>query len=186
MKGQRIYRIVWSGVVVPLCTVGFIAAVLLLAPVVAAVLALAVVGTSPRVVRSSLRWCETAPPTSASRLDGFSQAFAAAFPEFAILPGTPPPATPPDLPAMTDEQLCRQWRTSSTLVQEAASARQLSRVLQTRQLYLDELERRNQAGFDARLASGARAESDPLPYLRGERATGSAIDWNELTSGYDG
>ncbi len=187
MKGRRIYRIVWSGVVVPLGTAGFIAAVLLSAPVLAAVLVLAIVGTSPRVVRRSLRWWEAPPPTSAAtRLDGFTQAFAAAFPEFAILPGTPPAAPSTDLALMTDEQLCRQWRTSCTLVQEAASARQLGRVLQTRQRYLDELERRNEAGFGAWLASGARAESDPLPYLRGERAVGSAIDWNELTSGHDG
>jgi hypothetical protein len=185
MKPQRIYRIVWSGVVVPLCTAGFVTAVVLSAPVLAALLALAVIGTSPRVVRSSLRWCET-PPTSATLLDGFGQAFAAAYPEFAVLPSPPPPATSTDLAAMPDEELCRQWRTSSAQVREAATSRQLSRVQQERQRYLDELERRNEAGFRAWLASGPLAGSDPWPYLRGERTTGCTIDWNELTSGPDG
>lgn len=39
------------------------------------------------------------------------------------------------------------------------------RVVQQRQLYLDELERRNPAGLAAWLASGARAAGDPTRFI---------------------
>ncbi|MEP6814583.1 MAG: hypothetical protein ABI873_03405 [Marmoricola sp.] len=52
-----------------------------------------------------------------------------------------------------------------------------------RQMYLDELERRNGVGFSAWLAAGPKAAEDPLPYLIGDRVDAPAVDWDELTRG---
>lgn len=93
------------------------------------------------------------------------------------LPGPAP--TPPmlDTPeaelvrygALSDSDLCRQWRQSFTDLQRAGGPAELARLSQTRRELLDELARRDPAGFDRWLNNGARAASDPARYLRRTR-----------------
>ncbi|MEU4518903.1 hypothetical protein AB0F52_09310 [Amycolatopsis sp. NPDC024027] len=66
---------------------------------------------------------------------------------------------------MATEDLCVAWRHSYFLLFVTAddSAHQL--VVQRRQDFLDEIERRDRRGFLRWLDSGAKAGSDPAPYL---------------------
>jgi len=68
---------------------------------------------------------------------------------------------------LTDAELCQAWRTSSHLLKkQGADLTQQAQLVSTRQEYLDELERRNPAGFLRWLAVHAQPESDPTQYLR--------------------
>ena len=76
----------------------------------------------------------------------------------------------PGLRDLTDEQLCKRWRASYRASQrQQSSAVKLIAAVAERQMYLDELERRNTRGFAAWLAAGPEAAEDPLPYLTGDR-----------------
>ena len=81
------------------------------------------------------------------------------------LPVVSCPARPPA--AMDDEELCWAWRVSYVALQHAPSVPARLGAVQTRQQYLDELERRNPEGLTAWLYSGARAAGDPRPYIVG-------------------
>ncbi|MEV6823756.1 hypothetical protein [Amycolatopsis sp. NPDC051102] len=75
----------------------------------------------------------------------------------------PPPARP--VAALSTDELCTAWRRSYCrllVTQDVPARRQL---VQRRQDYLDEIERRDRSGFLHWLADGARAGSDPGPYL---------------------
>ena len=76
----------------------------------------------------------------------------------------------PDLAAalMTDHELCLAWRRSSLVLGRLLRTPQLDEqaaTVATRQEYLDELERRDRAGFTRWLHAGARPASDPRRYL---------------------
>lgn len=71
---------------------------------------------------------------------------------------------------LTTEQLCRQWRASHFLPASALGLAEQAALAQLRQGYLDELERRDPAGFASWLAAGARAGSDPRRYLTADTA----------------
>ncbi|WIX85213.1 hypothetical protein [Amycolatopsis sp. DG1A-15b] len=79
----------------------------------------------------------------------------------------PPPARP--VAALSTDELCTAWRRSyfQLLVSRDAQARR--RLVQRRQDYLDEIERRDRSGFLRWLADGARAGGDPGPYLTTRR-----------------
>lgn len=87
------------------------------------------------------------------------------------LPDRPAPADRPlDVTdaaarAMTDQELCRQWRHSFVTLQSARSAQELARVVAQRQVYLDEMERRSPTALKAWLDSGARAAGGPERFL---------------------
>jgi hypothetical protein len=78
------------------------------------------------------------------------------------------------LHALSDDELCRQWRFSFTALADARSAGLRVQVVRARQLYLDEIERRHPLELQAWLASGARAASNPMPFLG--RSAGSGIE----------
>lgn len=78
-----------------------------------------------------------------------------------VLPTLPNSPTR-DLP--TDE-LCLVWRRSYFQLQRAADERTRQQIIRARRECLDELERRDRPGFARRLASGARAGSDPRRYF---------------------
>ena len=59
------------------------------------------------------------------------------------------------------ERLCQEWRASYTRVSNAASVAALAEEAGRRQEYLDEMERRNAAGFRAWLETGPHAHDDP-------------------------
>ncbi len=68
--------------------------------------------------------------------------------------------------ALSNEELCREWRRSFVALQCARSHAEFMRIVGMRQVYLDEMDRRSPAGLDAWLASGGRAASGPDRYLR--------------------
>jgi hypothetical protein len=74
------------------------------------------------------------------------------------------PTSPPEY--MSDADLCRAWRRSYALLKRSGSVNARLMVVQQRQRYLDELERRNPWGLSVWLCSGARAASDPSRYIR--------------------
>jgi hypothetical protein len=155
---------------------------------------LAVVLTAPPVLGTYLQWLRATPLPSGAQVDRITQALASTVPEFTALPapqpaapqGTPPISGSADVRQLTEEQLCERWRASYLTVQPPQPADQLMRFLRQRQLCLDELQRRNRAGFDRWLASNPRAAGNPLPYLQGQRMGRCSIDWDELNSGHDG
>jgi hypothetical protein len=66
---------------------------------------------------------------------------------------------------MSDAELCRAWRRSYVSLQQARGPRVRALVVHTRQLLLDELERRYPAGLKAWLGSGARAAGAPDRFI---------------------
>jgi hypothetical protein len=139
-------------------------------------LAAAVLASSPYAVETSRRWLRSVRTPSAAQLDAVARAFAYASPEAARLRA-------PELGDLTDEQLCKRWRSSYRTSQRRSSAAKLIAAVAERRMYLDELERRNGSGFAAWLAAGPQAAEDPLPYLTGDHVDVPAVDWDELTRG---
>ncbi len=76
------------------------------------------------------------------------------------------------LRAIDDRTLCRGWRDSFALLNDATSMEDRLSVVHLRESYLDELCRRSPRGLAAWFASGPRASSNPLPFLtdQGSRA----------------
>ncbi|MGH3314603.1 MAG: hypothetical protein ACRDO0_00525 [Nocardioidaceae bacterium] len=79
-----------------------------------------------------------------------------------------PPSDVPEEPWLLDDQaLCCAWRRSYVILERPHSPATHLMVAQRRQLYLDELERRNPTGLAEWLASGARAAGDPTRFIVG-------------------
>ncbi|HET6987010.1 MAG TPA: hypothetical protein VFI00_10350 [Kribbella sp.] len=70
--------------------------------------------------------------------------------------------------ALTTAELCRQWRDSYDALRHASSAAARLRIVEARQHYLDELERRHPLGLKAWLGDNASAAGDPSRFLVGE------------------
>lgn len=66
---------------------------------------------------------------------------------------------------MDNATLCLAWRTSFVALQQPLPPSTKLRVVERRQEFLDEFERRNARGFAAWLASGARAAGDPSRFI---------------------
>ncbi|WP_230862846.1 hypothetical protein [Amycolatopsis camponoti] len=75
------------------------------------------------------------------------------------------PVPPVPVADMATDDLCVAWRRSYFLLLLATDEPARRRVVQRRQDFLDEIERRDRRGFLRWLDSGARAGSDPGPYL---------------------
>lgn len=73
------------------------------------------------------------------------------------------PAT--SLESLGLDELCHAWRASYGDLQRAQTRWTREQIVEMRQSYLDELERRNPTGFAAWLDAGARAASDPGRFL---------------------
>ncbi|MBF4766273.1 hypothetical protein ISU10_00660 [Nocardioides agariphilus] len=139
-------------------------------------LAAVVLAGSPYAVKAAGRWFRSFRTPSTAQLDAVARAFAYASPEYAQFRAP--------VRDLTDEQLCKRWRASYRASQrQQSSAVKLIAGVAERQMYLEELERRNSSGFAAWLAAGAEAAEDPLPYLNGDRVDAPAVDWDELTRG---
>jgi hypothetical protein len=92
------------------------------------------------------------------------------------LPVGTPPEVPPepsprpapvieDVEALDDAALCLAWRRSFLMLEGARNGQDRMALVEQRQRYLDELQRRWPSGVAAWLASGARASSNPMPFL---------------------
>ncbi|MEU4251930.1 hypothetical protein AB0F15_31380 [Amycolatopsis sp. NPDC026612] len=79
----------------------------------------------------------------------------------------PPPARP--VAELSTDELCTAWRRSYLQLRVTQDTPVRRHLVQRRQDYLDEIERRDRSGFRRWLASGARAGSDPGPYLTPRR-----------------
>lgn len=79
-------------------------------------------------------------------------------------------ARPVALGTLTLPALCLAWHRSYWLLRELPPGPAHAELTTTRERLLDELERRDPAGFRRWLHGGARASSDPRPYLT-ERPT---------------
>jgi len=79
-------------------------------------------------------------------------------------PPAPAPAPRP-VADMATEDLCVAWRRSYFLLLLATDEPAHQLVVQRRQDFLDEIERRDRRGFLRWLDSGAKPGSDPSPYL---------------------
>jgi hypothetical protein len=77
----------------------------------------------------------------------------------------------PELPSaatvrgLDDEALCRAWRCSFVQLSATSLPTRRMEIVALRQLYLDELARRHPAAVQRWLASGARAASNPMPFV---------------------
>jgi hypothetical protein len=106
-----------------------------------------VLGGSPYAVNVCGRWLRSVPTPTSAQLDAVVRGFAYASPDHGRF-GRPEPRD------LTDEQLCSRWRTIyRTPQRQQVSAVTLIAAVAERQMYLDELERRNASGFAAWLAA---------------------------------
>lgn len=69
---------------------------------------------------------------------------------------------------LTTAELCRQWQDSYEALRVATTAQARLRIVEARQHYLDELERRHPRGLNAWLGDNASAAGDPSQFLAGE------------------
>jgi hypothetical protein len=70
--------------------------------------------------------------------------------------------------ALTTAELCRRWQDSYEALRDATTAPARLRIVEARQHYLDELERRDPSGLNAWLGGNATAAGDPSQFLAGE------------------
>jgi hypothetical protein len=94
-------------------------------------------------------------------------------PEFPSAGAGPGPAGPRARPLLPDDpttlgldELCRAWRLSYLLLENAHGPGELEHAARLRRQYLDELVRRHPEGFRRWIDDGARAAGDPSRYLR--------------------
>lgn len=181
---MRVYRVVWLlacaalaagvvGVVLVVPSTGALAGWASGGAVAVALL------SSPLAVRVYLRWLASPAGGAGTQLDAMVRAFACAGGGFGPVPSAM------DLRMFSDEQLCRAWRTSSAALSEQRPADQRLRLVDERQAYLDELERRHPDGVAAWLASGACLDDDLPSYLTTSGRTAAAIDWDRLIPGQE-
>ena len=79
------------------------------------------------------------------------------------------------LTSLSVEQLCRAWRHSSSTIGRARTVAERTAATTIRAGYLDELERRDPAGFSAWIAKSPPPSGDPSRYVR--RASRGRAPW---------
>jgi hypothetical protein len=76
------------------------------------------------------------------------------------------PLTTAPLTGLPIEALGREWTTTTAALAGPLDPRSRSAIVRRREAVLDELERRDPAGFARWLAAGPLSSSDPARYLR--------------------
>jgi hypothetical protein len=111
-----------------------------------------------------------------------SDTLATVMPEPGIEAECAPPEPQPTSPrcgadvlrAMSNHELCMEWRRTFVRLQRASCAQDMGDVVIMRQLLLDEMDRRCPEGLGAWMESGARAAGGPDRFLKDAHgATGS-------------
>jgi len=158
---------VWTGIAGGAVSLAAFGLVFLLGPA-ALLIVLAAVLTSPSVVQrfrrarggDGRRLRAVGPPAPSHHperdLDGV------------MIEDPPLPNAGAEMPvpeSMSDAALCKAWRRSYVLLQRSGSLTARLLVVEQRQRYLDELERRNPSGLSGWLSSGARAAGDPSRFI---------------------
>jgi hypothetical protein len=86
------------------------------------------------------------------------------------VPSTPPMGTPSSpLSAMTTSALGREWMRTTAVLGGHSTPADRAALVRRREETLDELERRDPAGFARWLATGAASGSDPATYIHARR-----------------
>jgi hypothetical protein len=145
----------------------------------ALVLAAALAGGSPWLVGAVRRWTRSMPRPPERQVDAVVRTLACSSSGLVPFQMVLPTST------KTDEELCRDWCASHRALVTTYSGRKFLRIVEERGSCLDELERRNPAGFAAWLASGPTAADNPLPYMCLAHVERLAINWDELIEGQD-
>jgi len=148
-----------------------VAGLVVMLQVVALVLLLALTLSAPpvvRVLRGKLTTRAPRPVTATEEQPPSEQPLDDL--DTAQWPAAPDPATiekslpiPPE--SLDDDALCWAWRRSYVVLQRTRSPDTRLHIVEVRQAYLDELERRNAMGLSAWLASGARAAGNPSRFI---------------------
>jgi hypothetical protein len=92
---------------------------------------------------------------------------------------SPSPGDLPPVASLSTEELGREWLESTALLAGRLDPARRAAIVRLRQEALDELERRDPAGFLRWLSDGPPPDRDPAAYVRGRRPAG------ESTAGTD-
>lgn len=148
-----------TGVAVGATTVG-LSAVGSLSGALLLLVLLAAGATSPWAVRVLLRNAPDPRPSPTPPREAHTHPALAPLPDRLV-----DSAIPSAVQRLTDADLCRAWRVSFGALSEAGTAAARARVVELRQAYLDEIDRRHPTGLATWLSSGARAAGNPSKYL---------------------
>lgn len=121
-------------------------------------------GPEPRSVQANRRDQEQPPDVATSLRDDQGSAGT-------VTTGLPEAAS---VPSLDDESLCQAWRRSFVHLATCRLPSRRLEIVHLRQLYLDELDRRHPVAVQRWLTSGARAASNPMPFV--ERPPGDLHD----------
>lgn len=133
--------------------------------------------TSPGALRACRRGLGSVPRPAEAQLDALARSLAYTNPMFV------PFELSFDLRRLTDDQLRHAWRNSEATVSSPSTPRALSRAMEERGRYLEELERREPNLLGAWLSTDAGEPASPLPYAATSSLEPLTIDWDELTGG---
>jgi hypothetical protein len=133
--------------------------------------------SSPPLVGRYYRWLDSAPRPSGGPFDAALTAMAWASPGY--LPVEPAGAVG-ELRLLSDEELCQRWRTSCVaLPAQSSMSTRIGAVEERRQL-LDEIERRNPAGYWAWITSDGPRQATLLGHLSNTPDSADRVDWDTL------
>jgi hypothetical protein len=134
---------------------------------------------SPHCVRRYHAWLRSAPRPSTPDVQAIATALCWASPAYVPL------APAVDLRMLPQADLRQRWYDSCRELSRAGSPSRLEAAALDRADILDELERRDPAGFAAWLSSSASLRADGLPQDTGACAGADTVDWDALTRGED-
>jgi hypothetical protein len=157
----RLWRIVKTAVIASF-TLTATAGLVVVLGALGITLALTAIGTGPMVTSwAGRRWRSSVGSLEVDDLD--STYSCAQWPDPAEQAETIRAAE--ELPQLDDASLCLAWRRSFVPLSQRPSVVKQMFLVEQRQAYLDEIERRSPQGLAAWLDSGARASGNPFPYL---------------------
>ncbi len=141
--------------------------------------ALCVVLSAPPLVGRYYRWLDSAPRPSAAQFGAAMGAAAWASPG-SVPVGSGPPAAPTGLLwRLTDEELCERWRSNCVHLPELPLMIARAGAVEERRELLEEIERRNPAGFLAWITSEPRPAT-LRAHLSGTSSGRAQVDWDSL------
>lgn len=142
-------------------------------------LGMVLLAASPHVLPAYVRALTSVPVSMGAGLSAWMSPPACVSPQSAQTPAAP------NLRLLTDQRLRGVWRASFLVLQRRPRSSEVAAIVEQRQRYLDEFERRNPRGFEAWLARGAWPSDIPGSCLRDVPTAGPGINWDELTRQQD-
>ena len=100
--------------------------------------------------------------------------------------GYPPSAVEREARELTDTELCQVWQASFHALRAATSPALQAKIVDTRQVYLDEFAHRNAAGLSAWVSARTGVPEDASPVFSSPTQDNETpIDWDALMFGQD-